>query len=95
LGEFAEVGRERMPRRFILEEMNSATGRPRRHLPTSPFKPAPPPPPVKRFDVNDQVTHDRYGLGVVIAVEDEAAVIVDFGTQQQRIPTPFNKLYKL
>ncbi len=75
--------------------MNSATGRPRRHLPTSPFKPAPPAPPAKRFDVNDQVTHDRYGLGVVIAVEDEAAVIVDFGTQQQRIPKPFSKLYKL
>ncbi|MEO3854200.1 hypothetical protein ABGB08_04780 [Acrocarpospora sp. B8E8] len=45
--------------------------------------------------MNDQVTHDRYGLGVVIGVEDEIAVLVDFGSQQERITTPFHKLYKL
>jgi hypothetical protein len=41
------------------------------------------------------VTHDKYGLGVVIGVEEEIAVLVDFGTQQERITTPYNKLTKL
>lgn len=45
--------------------------------------------------MNDQVSHDRYGLGVVVGVEDEVAVLVDFGSRQERITTPFNKLYKL
>lgn len=45
--------------------------------------------------MNDRVSHDRYGLGVVIGVEDEIAVLVDFGSRQERIITPFNKLYKL
>lgn len=64
-------------------------------MPTSPFKAPAPAPPVEQFSVNDQVTHDRYGLGVVTGVEDEAAVIVDFGSRQERITTPFKKLYKL
>ncbi|GGS87888.1 hypothetical protein GCM10010156_52930 [Planobispora rosea] len=75
--------------------MKPASGAPRRHLPTSPFKSPPPTPPAERFSVNDQVTHDRYGLGVVMSVEDEVAVFVDFGSRQERITTPFNKLYKL
>ncbi|MFG1941462.1 hypothetical protein [Nonomuraea sp. NPDC048826] len=75
--------------------MKQASGASHRHLPTSPFKPPPPAPPVERFSVNDQVTHDRYGLGVVIAVEDEIAVLVDFKSRQERITTPFNKLYRL
>jgi hypothetical protein len=66
----------------------------RRHLPGSPFNsPAPPPP--EHYDVHDQVTHDRYGLGMVIGVEDDVAVIVDFGNQQARIMSPFTKLTKL
>ncbi len=75
--------------------MKRASGESRRHLPTSPFKPPPPAPPAERFSVNDQVTHDRYGLGVVIGVEDEVAVVIDFGSRQERITTPFNKLYRL
>ncbi|MGK5555362.1 hypothetical protein ACSNOI_27475 [Actinomadura kijaniata] len=66
----------------------------KRHLPTSPFKAPAPPPPVERFEVNDRVTHDKYGLGMVIGV-DEAAVLVDFGPQKVRISTPFAKLEKL
>ncbi|HUR08833.1 MAG TPA: hypothetical protein VM347_40270 [Nonomuraea sp.] len=66
----------------------------RRHLPTSPFKPPPPAPPVEVFALNDQVSHDRYGLGRVIGVEDEA-VLVDFGSRQERITTPYAKLIKL
>ena len=47
------------------------------------------------FAVQDQVTHDKYGLGRVVTVEDDTAVVVDFGTQQVRIATPFAKLTKL
>ncbi|MCA2228104.1 hypothetical protein AB0L53_51025 [Nonomuraea sp. NPDC052129] len=66
----------------------------RRHLPTSPFKPPPPAPPVEQFSMHDQVSHDRYGLGRVIGVEDEA-VLIDFGSRQERITTPYAKLIKL
>jgi transcription elongation factor GreA-like protein len=45
--------------------------------------------------VHDQVTHDRYGLGRVVGVEDDVAVLVDFGPQQARITSPFTKLTKL
>ncbi|GAA4204590.1 MULTISPECIES: hypothetical protein [Microbispora] len=75
--------------------MNAASGEHRRHLSTSPFKPPPPAPPLERFSVNDQVTHDRYGLGVVIGVEDGVAVFVDFRSRQERITAPFKRLYKL
>ncbi|MEU9127463.1 hypothetical protein AB0D08_04975 [Kitasatospora sp. NPDC048540] len=73
---------------------NSAA--PRRHLPTSPFRTAAPPPP-KRFAVGDRVTHDEYGLGRTISVEGngEIAVLVDFGSRQERITSPFTKLFLL
>jgi len=68
----------------------------RRSFPGSPFNNIPVPVRhVEQYDLHDQVTHDRYGLGVVIGVEDEVAVLVDFGTQKERIPTPFSKLTKL
>jgi hypothetical protein len=75
--------------------MKPARAMPRRHLPGSPFNAPPPAPPVEVFDVQDQVTHDRYGLGRVIRVEDETAVLVDFGSRQERIMSPFTKLTKL
>jgi hypothetical protein len=67
----------------------------RRHLPTSPFNVPPVNVPVKRFAVGDRVTHDRYGLGRVIGVEDDIAVLVDFASRQERIPGPYTKLTKL
>jgi hypothetical protein len=67
----------------------------RRHLPTSPFKPPPPSPPAKEFALEDRVTHDTYGLGRVIGVEGEYAVLVDFGTREVRIIAPYPKLFKL
>ncbi len=66
----------------------------RRHLPTSPFN-IPAPPPVQRFAVQDRVTHDRYGLGLVIGVEDGVAVLVDFGSRRERLTIPDAKLIKL
>ena len=66
----------------------------RRYLPGSPFKPPAPPPPAETFAVHDQVTHDKYGLGVIVGVEDHA-VLVNFRPQQLRIPLPCAKLTKL
>ena len=45
--------------------------------------------------MNDRVTHDRYGLGSVVGIEREVAVLVDFGIQRVRITTPYTKLNKL
>jgi len=68
----------------------------RRLLPASPFA-APPPPttPAEQFAVQDQVTHDKYGLGRVISVEDDTILIIDFGSRRVRITTPCTKLTKL
>jgi len=51
--------------------MKPARGANRRFLPTSPFNNMPAAPPVERFDVQDQVTHDSFGLGRVLEVEDD------------------------
>ncbi|MFI7499318.1 CarD family transcriptional regulator [Streptomyces sp. NPDC049687] len=67
---------------------------PKRHLPTSPFK-APIPPPLKQFAVGDQVTHDMHGLGRVIGIEEGIAALVDFGSTQERILSPYAKMSKL
>jgi hypothetical protein len=66
----------------------------RRHLPGSPFNTPAPVRPAETFDVHDQVTHDTYGLGIIVSVE-EHAVLVDFRPQQRRIPLPCAKLTKL
>ena len=84
-----------MTRGGILEGMKPARAATRRYLPTSPFKPPPPAPPAEQFAVQDQVTHDKYGLGRVTAVEDDTALVIDFGTQRVRITTPCAKLTKL
>ncbi|MEV0693985.1 hypothetical protein [Streptomyces sp. NPDC050388] len=67
---------------------------PKRILPTSPFK-APVAPPPEHFAVGDQVTHDMYGLGRVIGVEDGIAALVDFGSARERILSPYAKMSKL
>lgn len=67
---------------------------PRRHLPTSPFA-APVVPSIKEFALGDRVSHDRFGLGRVAAVEDGVALLVDFGSHQARIVTPYKGMDKL
>ncbi|MGP4001780.1 hypothetical protein [Streptomyces sp. 8N706] len=67
---------------------------PRRHLPTSPFK-APVVPPVKQFGLGDRVSHDQYGLGRIIGVEDGIAMLVDFGSRHARIVSPYTGMNKL
>jgi hypothetical protein len=66
----------------------------RRYLPASPFK-TPVIPPVERYAVGNRVSHDVYGLGRVIGVEGEIAVLVHFGSRQERITSPFSKMTKL
>lgn len=48
-------------------------------------------PPVRRFGVGDRVSHDQHGLGRVIGVEEDA-VLVDFGSVQRRVLSPYGKM---
>ena len=66
-----------------------------RFLPGSPFNVPTVDPLVEQFAVHDRVTHDKYGLGWVVLVEDEDAVIVVFGSRKVRILSPFARLTKL
>ena len=75
--------------------MKPARAATRRLLPTSPFAAPPVLPPAEHFAVEDQVTHDKYGLGRVVSVEDDTSLVIDFGTHQVRITTPCAKLTKL
>ncbi len=59
----------------------------------SPFT-AGPAPVIERFAVDDRVTHDKFGLGRVV-VEEAMAVVVDFGSEQVRVTSPFRRLTKL
>jgi hypothetical protein len=74
--------------------MRASRAAARRYLPGSPFGAPAPARPAETFAVHDQVTHDTYGLGVILAVEDRA-VLVDFRPDQRRIPLPCAKLTKL
>ncbi|MGF7235755.1 MAG: hypothetical protein ACQSGP_12470 [Frankia sp.] len=67
---------------------------PKRTLPHSPFR-APVIPPCEQFAVGDRVVHDTYGLGQVTGAEDAIAVLVDFGSRQERILSPFSKMIHL
>lgn len=64
-------------------------------MPSSPFKPPPEAPPVEHYELHDLVTHDKYGLGRVILVEGDAAVVVDFAATKVRITSPFARMTKL
>jgi len=91
----SRLGNQRRVAGSILDLMKPAHAATRRFLPTSPFKPPPPAPPAEQFAVQDQVTHDKYGLGLVVSVEDDTALVIDFGTHKVRVTTPCAKLTKL
>jgi hypothetical protein len=74
--------------------MKASRAAARRYLPGSPFNTPAPARPAETFAIGDQVTHDRYGLGVILAVDDHA-VLVDFRPHQRRIQLPCAKLTKL
>ncbi|HEY2079813.1 MAG TPA: hypothetical protein VGH53_26095 [Streptosporangiaceae bacterium] len=71
------------------------SGATRRYLPGSPFNVPVVEEPVETYERQDLVTHDKYGLGRVLDVEDQSTVFVDFGTQRVRIALPCAKLFKL
>jgi hypothetical protein len=80
----------------ILEGVKPRKAAARRPLPGSPFNvPEVPPPPLPIFVVQDKVSHDKYGLGHVVGVEEDIAVLVDFGTEIHRIIAPYPRLFKL
>ena len=81
--------------RRILVIMKPARAATRRFLPASPFNTVPADPPIEQFAVQDLVTHDKYGLGRVIRVEDDTALVIAFGSRQVRILSPYAKLTKL
>jgi hypothetical protein len=60
--------------------MSSVSGPRRRVLESSPFAPPAERPEVPTFEVGDQVTHDRHGMGRVVVVGYPDVVRVDFGT---------------
>ena len=76
--------------------MSPRPAAPRRVLPGSPFK-APAVAPPQHFTVGERVTHDRHGMGKIVAVEDnDVAVLVNFGgAGVQRITLPNSKISKL
>jgi hypothetical protein len=82
-------------RAHTRDEMTLPRAAARRYFPTSPFKPPLTPPPPDVFAVQDQVTHDKYGLGRVMSIEDGTSVVIDFRTHRVRILTPYAKLTKL
>ena len=82
------------PQGRILVMMKHPRAVARPLLPTSPFGAPPLTPPAEQFAVQDQVTHDKYGLGRVISVEDDI-LIIDFGSRRVQITTPCAKLTKL
>jgi hypothetical protein len=84
---------ERQERILVMMKHPQAAARP--FLPTSPFRAPPLTPPPEQFAVYDQVTHDKYGLGRVVGVEDDTTLIIDFGSLRVRVTTPCAKLTKL
>ena len=76
-----------------MEAMTTTSGIPRRRLSSSPFQPDPEPV-IERYAVEDQVSHDSYGVGRVVGT-DAAGVTVDFRTHTVRITSPFRLMTKL
>jgi hypothetical protein len=75
--------------------VSASSGR-RGHLSTSPFKPRVVEPVIPDvFAVGDRVTHDKYGLGTVVAVNGTREVIVNFGAETRRIALPNPKISPL
>ena len=67
----------------------------RRFIVGSPFNSPAPAPPDEEYAVQDQVTHDRYGLGRIITLEGDTSVVVDFGSRVMRIRLPCPRMSKL
>jgi hypothetical protein len=58
---------------------------PRRDPALPAHKPLPPAPPAEQFAAQDQATHDEYGLGRVVSVEDDTALVIDLGAHHDAL----------
>jgi hypothetical protein len=67
----------------------------RRYIPGSPFNTPVIEEPAETYEQSDLVTHDKYGLGSVLEVDGETAIVIDFGTRRMRLALPCAKLFKL
>ena len=75
--------------------MSPRPAAPRRHLPTSPFNNKVGAEAVQ-YEVDDWVSHDRYGLGRVLSVDGTQTVVVDFrGGTVLTVGLPSSKLSKI
>ena len=67
----------------------------RRYLSGSPFNALVAKEPAESYALQDLVSHDKYGLGSILDVQGEAAIVVDFRTHRRRITLPCDRLVKL
>jgi hypothetical protein len=72
----------------------TASPRPRRYHPSSPFQ-AKPEVPAEVYEVGARVSHDTFGLGRVVSVQGTSSVQVDFGEGPKHIPLPCAKMTNL
>lgn len=70
---------------------SSGTSRPRSS--SSPFAPEAAPV-IEKFEVDDRVCHDSFGLGRIVSVDGKGAR-VDFTSQTVWVTSPFRKMTKL
>jgi hypothetical protein len=49
----------------------------------------------KEFSLGDRVSHDQYGLGTIVGVEEGIAMLVDFGARQVRVLSPYTRMDRL
>jgi hypothetical protein len=73
--------------------MQSSRAAARRQLPGSPFSVPEAAAPAQCHTVDDQVTHDKYGLGS--SVSNGTAVLVDFGPHKLRITISCSRLTRI
>jgi len=88
-------GQLRAPARTVGEMKPRRAGPARRYLSGSPFNAPVAEEPAESYELRDLVSHDKYGLGSVLEVEGQGAVVVDFGTHRRRITLPCALLVKL
>jgi hypothetical protein len=72
---------------------NHGTPDRRRHLSSSPFRPAPTPD-VEEFSVGDRVSHLRHGLGVVVARTDHTLTL-RFESGVVRVNSPYERVTRI
>ncbi len=66
----------------------------RRRFSSSPFQ-AGPEVVAEVYEVGARVSHDTYGLGRIVSIQDTRSAQVDFGEGPQYIPMPCTKMTSL